>query len=79
MSEPSGAGQDWTEPGAYLVAPDVWRIPAVLPLDGLRAVNIYVLTDAGGVTLIDGGWALDAARQALVDGLAQHGKDFKLP
>ena len=73
MSEPSGTGQDWTEPGAYLVAPDVWRIPAVLPLDGLRAVNIYVLTDAGGLTLIDGGWALDAARQALVDGLAQIG------
>jgi glyoxylase-like metal-dependent hydrolase (beta-lactamase superfamily II) len=73
VSEASGAGQDWTEPGAYLVAPDVWRIPAVLPLDGLRAVNIYVLTDAGGLTLIDGGWALDAARQALVDGLAQIG------
>ena len=68
-----GTGPDWTEPGAYLVAPDVWRIPAVLPLDGLRAVNIYVLTDAGGLTLIDGGWALDAARQALVDGLAQIG------
>jgi glyoxylase-like metal-dependent hydrolase (beta-lactamase superfamily II) len=45
----------------------------VLPLDGLRAVNIYALTDAGGLTLIDGGWALDAARQALVDGLAQIG------
>ena len=73
VSEPSGTAQDWTEPGAYLVAPDVWRIPAVLPLDGLRAVNIYVLTDAGGLTLIDGGWALDAARQALVDGLAQIG------
>jgi glyoxylase-like metal-dependent hydrolase (beta-lactamase superfamily II) len=73
VSELSGTGQDWTEPGAYLVAPDVWRIPAVLPLDGLRAVNIYVLTDAGGLTLIDGGWALDAARRALVDGLAQIG------
>jgi glyoxylase-like metal-dependent hydrolase (beta-lactamase superfamily II) len=73
VSEPSRAGQEWTEPGAYLVAPDVWRIPAVLPLDGLRAVNIYVLADAGGLTLIDGGWALDAARQALVDGLGQLG------
>ena len=73
MSEPLRAGQEWTEPGAYLVAPEVWRIPAVLPLDGLRAVNIYVLTDDDGFTLIDGGWALDAARQALVDGLAQIG------
>jgi glyoxylase-like metal-dependent hydrolase (beta-lactamase superfamily II) len=67
------AGQDWTEPGAHLVAPDVWRIPVVLPLDGLKAVNIYVLRDGDGVTLIDGGWALDAARKALVDGLAQIG------
>jgi len=73
VSEPTGAAQDWTEPGAYLVAPGVWRLPAVLPLDGLRAVNIYALTDADGLTLIDGGWALDAARRALVDGLAQIG------
>src|SRR5215470_8497129 len=64
---------DWTERGAHPVAPNVWRIPAVLPLDGLKAVNIYALVDGDALTLIDGGWALDAARQALVDGLAQIG------
>src|SRR5215467_10103794 len=64
---------DWTEPGAHPVAPNVWRIPAVLPLDGLKAVNIYALVDGDGLTLIDAGWALDAARKALVDGLAQIG------
>jgi glyoxylase-like metal-dependent hydrolase (beta-lactamase superfamily II) len=65
--------EDWTTPGAYVVAPDVWRIPLLLPLDGLRAVNVYAVTDRNGLTLIDGGWALDAARRALVGGLAQIG------
>jgi glyoxylase-like metal-dependent hydrolase (beta-lactamase superfamily II) len=63
----------WIEPGAYPVAPGVWRIPAILPLDGLRAVNIYALVDGDRLTLIDAGWALDEARDALVDGLAQIG------
>jgi len=63
----------WTEPGAFLVAPGVWRIPTVLPMDGLKAVNIYALVDDAGLTLIDGGWALDAARDALVAGLAEIG------
>src|SRR6185369_8836925 len=66
-SEPGGdvSEQDdrhaWTRSGAFEVAPGVWRIPAVLPMDGLRAVNIYALADGGGLTLIDGGWALDEA------------------
>jgi glyoxylase-like metal-dependent hydrolase (beta-lactamase superfamily II) len=36
-----------------------------LPHDGLRAVNIYALVDAAGVTLIDSGWAIAEAREAL--------------
>jgi glyoxylase-like metal-dependent hydrolase (beta-lactamase superfamily II) len=63
----------WIEPGAYPVAPGVWRIPTVLPLDGLKAVNIYALSDGSGLTLVDGGWALEAARDALVEGLAHIG------
>jgi glyoxylase-like metal-dependent hydrolase (beta-lactamase superfamily II) len=55
----------WAEPGAEEVAPGVWRIPLPLPGDGLRAVNVYALRDRGRLTLIDGGWALDAARDAL--------------
>jgi glyoxylase-like metal-dependent hydrolase (beta-lactamase superfamily II) len=51
----------------------VWRIPTVLPMDGLKAVNIYAVSDGGGLTLVDGGWALDAARQALAGGLARIG------
>ena len=38
----SGAG-DWTRPGVYRCAPDVYRIPLPLPMDGLRAVNVYAI------------------------------------
>ncbi|HKE63111.1 MAG TPA: MBL fold metallo-hydrolase [Micromonosporaceae bacterium] len=69
-------GGAWTEPGAHVVAPNVWRIPVVLPLDGLKAVNVYAIVDGGGLTLVDGGWALDAARRALVDGLAVIGAEL---
>lgn len=62
---------NWTEPGAYAVAPDVWRIPLPLPNDGLRAVNVYAIRDAGGLTLVDGGWALEAADVALTRALAE--------
>ncbi|MFL6127554.1 MAG: MBL fold metallo-hydrolase [Mycobacteriales bacterium] len=59
------AAPTWTEPGADPVAPGVWRIPLPLPGDGLRAVNVYAVQDGGGVTLVDGGWALDAAEREL--------------
>ena len=38
----SGAA-DWTRPGVYRCAPDVYRIPLPLPMDGLRAVNVYAI------------------------------------
>jgi len=63
----------WSDPGAEEVALGVWRIPLVLPNDGLKAVNVYVLRDGDALTCVDGGWALDAARRALVDGLAEIG------
>ena len=52
----------WTEPGAFPVAPGVHRIPLPLPQDGLRAVNVYALETADGLVLVDGGWAVPAAR-----------------
>ncbi len=60
----------WTEPGAYEVAEGVHRIPLPLPMDGLRAVNVYVLETEAGLTLIDGGWAVEASRRQLDDSLA---------
>ncbi|MCW2781451.1 MAG: gloB [Marmoricola sp.] len=53
---------DWTEPGAWPVAPGVHRIPLPLPMDGLRAVNVYVVETDDGLVLIDGGWAIPESR-----------------
>jgi glyoxylase-like metal-dependent hydrolase (beta-lactamase superfamily II) len=63
----------WTDPGTFPVAPGVHRIPLPLPNDGLRAVNVYVLETADGLTLVDGGWAIPQARELLVEGLATLG------
>jgi hypothetical protein len=52
----------WTEPGAYPVADGIHRIPLPLPMDGLKAVNVYVLETEGGLTCVDGGWALEVSR-----------------
>jgi len=64
---------DWTVPGVYPVAPGVHRVPLPLPSDGLRAVNVYVVEDGGGLVLIDSGWALEQARTALTAALAALG------
>jgi glyoxylase-like metal-dependent hydrolase (beta-lactamase superfamily II) len=63
----------WTEPGVYPVAPGVHRVPLPLPTDGLRAVNVYVLEADEGLVLIDSGWALQQARDALESALATLG------
>jgi glyoxylase-like metal-dependent hydrolase (beta-lactamase superfamily II) len=69
----SSPGQDWMEPGAFGVAPGVYRIPLPLPNDGLRAVNVYAVADGDTLTLIDSGWALAEAREQLADALAAIG------
>jgi len=61
--------ENWTEPGTFEVAPGIYRIPLPLPNDGLRAVNVYVLTGGGGLMLIDSGWAIADARDVLDRGL----------
>ncbi|MGQ0840565.1 MBL fold metallo-hydrolase [Actinokineospora sp.] len=71
----AGAGQ-WTEPGAFEVAPGVHRIPLPLPNDGLRAVNVYAIAADGGLVLVDSGWALRAARDVLESALGSIGYDF---
>ncbi|MGH3411592.1 MAG: MBL fold metallo-hydrolase [Marmoricola sp.] len=69
---PAGSG-DWTEPGAYPVAPGVTRLPLPLPMDGLRAVNVYVIETADGLVLVDGGWAIAESRQVFDRSLKQAG------
>ena len=67
------SGQHWADEGAWPTAPGVHRIPLPLPTDGLRAVNVYAIETDDGLTLVDGGWAIEAGRAALDKGLAQIG------
>jgi glyoxylase-like metal-dependent hydrolase (beta-lactamase superfamily II) len=55
----------------------VYRIPLPLPHDGLRAVNVYALVDQAGAVLVDSGWAIAEAREALQTALGVLG--FGLP
>jgi glyoxylase-like metal-dependent hydrolase (beta-lactamase superfamily II) len=70
------ATRSWTEPGIYLVAPGVYRIPLPLPSDALRAVNVYAVTDGTGLVMIDSGWALTEARERLLRALGGIGAEF---
>lgn len=70
------SGEHWTAPGAWEVADGVHRIPLPLPMDGLKAVNVYVLAGEQGLTLIDGGWAVTEGRDALEAGLRRLGAGF---
>jgi glyoxylase-like metal-dependent hydrolase (beta-lactamase superfamily II) len=71
VTEPDpGPDGDWTRPGVYEVAAGVYRMPLPLPNDGLRAVNVYVLTEEEGLVLVDAGWAITEAREAMSEGLA---------
>jgi glyoxylase-like metal-dependent hydrolase (beta-lactamase superfamily II) len=65
------SGTLWTEPGAWLVAPGVHRIPLPLPMDGLRAVNVYVMETEQGLVLVDGGWAIPESRSLFESSLKE--------
>jgi len=66
----------WARPEPETVGPGVHRVPLPLPNDGLRAVNVYVLEEPGGLVLIDGGWAIPEARAVLETALAGIGHDL---
>ena len=59
------SGEHWTAEGAWQVAEGIHRIPLPLPMDGLKAINVYVITTDDGLVLIDGGWAIPEARELL--------------
>lgn len=67
------SGRHWAPEGAWLVSDGIHRIPLPLPSDTLKAVNAYVIETEGGLTLIDGGWAIAAARNVLERSLRQLG------
>jgi glyoxylase-like metal-dependent hydrolase (beta-lactamase superfamily II) len=62
---------DWTRPGVYRCAPDVYRIPLPLPQDGLRAVNVFAIRHGDDLTVIDAGWSIPESRKLLAAGLAE--------
>ena len=76
MSHATADRYAWIEPGVEDLGGGVHRIPLPLPLDGLRAVNVYAIADAGGVDLIDAGIALVPAREQLAAGLRQIGYEL---
>ena len=70
------SGTHWTAEGAWRVADGIHRIPLPLPMDGLRAINVYVVETDTGLTLIDGGWAIQVARDLLERCLRDLGHGF---
>lgn len=73
MAQDSAGRDGWIEPGVFEVAAGVYRLPLPLPMDGLRAVNVYVLETDAGLVLIDGGWAIPQSRALFETGLRQLG------
>ena len=76
MSQAAADRYAWTEPAVEDLGAGVYRIPLPLPMDGLKAVNVYAITDPGGVDLIDAGIALIPARERLAAALRQLGYDL---
>ena len=70
------SGEHWTASGAWPVADGIHRIPLPLPMDGLKAINVYVVEAADGLVLIDGGWAIPEARELLDRCLRSIGSGF---
>ncbi|MFB9313087.1 MBL fold metallo-hydrolase [Nocardioides plantarum] len=70
------SGEHWTAEGAWEVAPGIHRIPLPLPMDGLRAINVYTIQTDDGLTLIDGGWHIPVARELLDASLRSIGSGF---
>ncbi len=53
----------WTHAQVEQVAPGVHRLPLPLPMDGLRAINVYALETDEGLVCIDAGWAVAESRE----------------
>jgi len=76
MSHAAADRHAWTEPAVEDLGGSVHRIPLPLPMEGLKAVNVYAIADPGGVDLIDAGIALVPARERLTAALRQIGYEL---
>ncbi len=63
----------WSDPEVETVAPGVHRAPVPMPHDGLKAINVYVIEDGDGITLVDAGFDGEGSREAVEAGLAVAG------
>ena len=70
------SGEHWAAEGAWKVADGIHRVPLPLPMDALKAINVYVVEGDDGLTLIDGGWAIPEARDLLDRSLRSIGSGF---
>jgi glyoxylase-like metal-dependent hydrolase (beta-lactamase superfamily II) len=70
------SGEHWSKEGAWRVTDGIHRIPLPLPMDGLKAVNVYVIEADDGLVLIDGGWSIEVARDLLERCLRDVGYGF---
>jgi glyoxylase-like metal-dependent hydrolase (beta-lactamase superfamily II) len=70
------SGEHWAASGAWPVAEGIHRIPLPLPMDALKAVNVYVVEASDGLVLVDGGWAIPEARELLDRCLRSIGSGF---
>ncbi|GAA4080815.1 MBL fold metallo-hydrolase [Nocardioides kongjuensis] len=70
------SGRHWADEGAWEVAEGIHRIPLPLPMDALKAINVYVVQGDDGLTLIDGGWSIPVARELLDTSLRSIGSGF---
>ncbi len=70
------SGEHWANEGAWKVADGIYRIPLPLPMDALKAINVYVIEGDDGLTLIDGGWSIPVARELLDTSLRSIGSGF---
>jgi glyoxylase-like metal-dependent hydrolase (beta-lactamase superfamily II) len=76
MSQTAEDRYAWARPEVEDLGGGVHRIPLPLPMEGLKAVNVYAITDPGGVDLIDAGIALVPAREQLTAGLREIGYEL---
>jgi glyoxylase-like metal-dependent hydrolase (beta-lactamase superfamily II) len=76
MSHAAADRYAWTKPEVEDLGGGVFRIPLPLPIEGLKAVNVYAITDPGGVDLIDAGIALGPARERLTEALREIGYEL---
>jgi len=76
MSQAAADRYAWIEPDVEDLGGRVYRIPLPLPMEGLKAVNVYAIADEGGVDLIDAGIALMPARDRLTAALRQIGYEL---